>query len=569
MSSGISNEEFEELSFEEQCKIVFQADFDKKADLVIRSQAPERLVGAFTAEELYLIAKEMDSSNLPELIRSADFNQLQFMSDFECWTGDAVNPKGFVEWLSYLQEAGDVKFGQWLVNADMELLITGFQKVMSVLKPFHEDTVDDIIGDQPYFTIDGLYYLMIDEDNHAVVKKAMSMLFEGAKHLYYGLLEGMLSESELIAEEDSYVKRLRRLSDRGFPEKEAAFSIYRFLSDREWQSEAGRGKDVSENVDPESLISYPVLWREEKLFVDDVFAGLASQTREKQQSIYQEFIWLCNKIIVCRGIDAFSQDEVKSAYEHARSILSLGFEVLSEGKVPEAQKIMTECWLEYVFRKGITVLLNLRRELEKGLKQLDDAERLVRNDFFPKPYCSMIRSLLQVIPVYDEHGESESERDFKNRADVRFAAGIVLGVNAGIGLLNEPFFRSIYENTVDVEGDAKVDFTMIFTTVFARFVVDGILSCEPLKDEDLSLFLADAFDRNVKDGDLPVLLEDVKSGFVKFLNNELNDLSEETFKSLDGLFKTCFDVVEEELRLIDIRQKLDSRFISCVMMKDE
>ena len=122
------NEEFEELGFEEQCKKVFETPISQKGDLIVRSQDPVRLVNSFSAEELYLTIREMDGSNIPEVIQYANTDQLQFIADFECWQSDQISEEGFLRWLQYLIEAGDAKVLQWLVTPDFEALIAGLKK---------------------------------------------------------------------------------------------------------------------------------------------------------------------------------------------------------------------------------------------------------------------------------------------------------------------------------------------------------------------------------------------------------------------------------------------------------
>ena len=102
MEKQVKNEEFEELAFEEQCKVVYNTSPAHRGDLIIRSQDPERLTNSLSAEDFYLMVREMDRANVPEVVQNAHFRQLEFMADFECWDNDIISEKGFIEWLKCL-----------------------------------------------------------------------------------------------------------------------------------------------------------------------------------------------------------------------------------------------------------------------------------------------------------------------------------------------------------------------------------------------------------------------------------------------------------------------------------
>ena len=572
-NQSINNDDFDGLSFEEQCKIVFSAPLERRGELVVRSHSPEELTGAFSAEEMYLMVREMDSSNVPELIRSANFQQLEFMADFECWQSSEIKAEGFLRWLQYLAEAGNDRFELWLLHADLELIIAGLQKVMNVLKPFHEETIDDIVGDKPYFTLDGLYYIMIESDNLTILKRALSILFDHAKPCYYAVLEGILSESETIVEEDAYLHRMVRLGEKGFPEKEFAFSIYNYLTEDEWGKLSYKNSAQVSNIQGEvNLPSYPTFWQQKKMFIDDVFALLVRDNRQIQSDIYQEFVWLCNKVMVCKEIDSFSKEHARSAYEHVRSVLSVGFEKLSGGDPEKAHCFLCERWLEYIFRYGFSLLVDLRTEIESYIRVKWSFSKEFLNEFFGETYGAVLNGILREVPQFYDARQClglDMLRDFNSIRDVEETSNKLNAIKSVLNIIDSKFLS--LNQTIDLNGKQAEKslpvFKQFFITMFANFVISGELSIEPVESYDANMFLMDVFAASRMAGEKPHIDEKIRADYLIAFFNKFFDLSDDDISSLESLFDECFKLAEEELGYIDPRRAIDADFIESLLIK--
>ncbi|HTL47513.1 MAG TPA: DUF6178 family protein, partial [Verrucomicrobiae bacterium] len=222
----IPTEDFESLGPEEQLKVFSKSSIKERGDLILHAHEPLKLTQALSNEELYLITREMDPEERSEVIRYANLRQLFFISDIDCWQRDQISPKGFIQWLEILRQADEAKLFSWLLEMDFEALVAGFQKFVRVLKPEWEYAVDEVLGDQPYFTLDRLYYILVEEENFETVRRAFEVLYENHKGRYAAILEGILGEMEYEVEETAYRKREVRLSDQGFPDYETAVVIY-------------------------------------------------------------------------------------------------------------------------------------------------------------------------------------------------------------------------------------------------------------------------------------------------------------------------------------------------------
>lgn len=575
MAHKSKNEAFEDLAFEEQCKQVFATRIAEKGDLIIRSQDPVRLVNSFSPEEIYLTIREMDRDDVAQLVQYANVGQLQFVSDFECWDNDHISQKGFIQWLEVLAAAGDEQLMRWLMSTEFSMLIAGFKKYIAVLKPYHEEAIDEVIGDNPFFTLDNMYYVMIEEDNMHVVKRALAVLFEGGRSFYVNLLEGIMSETDDLIEEQAFQERLIRLSEKGFPEKAEAMRIYRPLTDAEWQRDARReGAAPGVATETQVVTLYPAIWRAEKLFLDDVFATFADIPPEEVQAIYQELIWISNKILVCEGSDGFSETLVKKAFNQARSILNCALEGLSRAEIGRGRDLLREYWIEYLFRWGITQINSVRLIAERAIKKYWPYSLEAALDLFDAPYGPTLRGLLRTHPLFFDEADSDdfySLRAFRDSRDISRARERMQVFSGLCSLLAAaPFIgwdTYIQEFHCAAHLDSSdVRLSTVVNTLFLRFVLGDDVRVRPLSEKDLHDAMKRAFLGRAAAADTPQLKPDVHARFIEALYAAVHGLAREEFNRLKVFFDYSFSVLEEELGMLRKSADPDYRFVQSVLL---
>jgi hypothetical protein len=575
MPQKSKNEEFEELAFEEQCKQVYETPIAEKGDLIIRSQDPVRLVNSFSVEELYLTVREMDRDNMSEIIQYANAAQLQFISDFECWHNDRISQKGFIQWLEVLEAAGDTQLMQWLLTTEFSMLIAGFKKYVTVLKPYHEETVDEVIGDNPYFTLDNMYYIMIDEENLQIVKRAVAVLFEGSRTFYVNLLEGIMSETDDIIEEQALQERLIRLSEKGFPEKNEAMRIYRALTHDEWQRYARReGLSRPMAQETQVLPLYPAVWREEKLFLDDVFATFADIAPEDVQAIYQELIWISNKILICEGADGFSETLVKKAFNHARYVLNCGLEALSDRDIMKGRAFLLEYWIEYLFRWGITQIINVRLVAERAIKKHWVYSLEAALDLFDAPYGSTLRGLLRTHPLFFDPAYQDdfySLRAFHDTRDIRVShermqvfAGLCKLLSTGPFIGWDTYIQEFHASAHLDSSDVRL--STLVNTLFLNYALGKTMRIQPLSEKELKRCVKKIFLGRGGAADEPQLKAQMKAGFIEALYEAVHGLAREEFNGLKTFFDISFASLEEELGMLRKSEHPDYRFVQSVLL---
>lgn len=553
--------QFDELSFEKQKELFFKSSYTERGDLLLRSQDPALLANSLSCEEMYLVTRDMDMDLRAEILKYANLPQLFFMSDLDCWKKDRIHSKGFLDWLQCLAQADLDKLGEWLARMDYEMVVAGFQHFIEVVKPEWEYVSDEQLGDKPYFTLDGFYYILVNEDNVETVRLAIEILFQHAHHEYVNLMEGLLSEMEYEMEEEAYRHRQMRLSERGFPELESAQQIYRRLSEEEWQKlpkkngSAGRPiRDDSEMILP----NYPVLWSKERLFLDDVLLNLSKEPVETLHAIQDELVWLSNKVLACEGIELASEEKVRHGIERVRRYVNIGLEDASGSQVEAAQKIVKEYWLEFLFRRGFTALTKVRDDVEKLIRDYWRGRKEHFFNFLGEPFENAARGMLRRDPLFydpEESGNLDQLRDFKCLAEVRETARLVTALAGMHAMLSRNFPKIFSVLGVEFERDGEsTPLVELVGTLLAQFALTGSPAYREVARKDIALFVERAFETNA-------LRPKIISGFMVSLLNGKKD------EVLESFLHQLLARVEQDFRGLSGKKAIDPRYINTVKVK--
>jgi len=535
----MDHDEFEELNPEEQLKVFGRSPIKVRSDLIRHAHDPMLLTQALSCEELYLITREMDPEERSEVIRYASLPQLFFISDIDCWERDRIQPKKLIQWLEILRDADEEKLLAWLLEMDYETVVAGFQKFITVLKPEWEYAVDEQLGDQLYFTLDRMYYILVEEENLETVRRAMEILFENHRGRYTAILEGILSEMEYELEETAYRNRANRLSDQGFPDFETAASIYTGLSKEQFEAFPLKEKDERGESSQEVRTActfasqYPVLWSLKTLYWDNVLRHLGEEDPGALESVYEQMAWISNKLIVFHGMDLTSEDKMLWAVERTRALLNLGIEILTDRDMTRAVSLLKTRWLESLFRFAVGQLENLRRRMKLLVEEDWNGKHQDLIFFLNPPYEAIFQGFGERVPkCYDfEVGENlEHLRDFITREDLERSERSlrqIEGIHTFLKKHKPDFFRRPLRHPDRIESEGELFINL--GTFFAHDTATGKPSFSPLKAGAFERFFEKAFRY---EGGRDLLNTEIKEAFLsRYYSPEEQDL----MRSLWGL----------------------------------
>ncbi len=563
-------EEFEALKPEEQAKIFHQTPFKEKGDLLLRSHHPLSLAQSLSAEELYLLVREVDLEEKSEILRFASLPQLFFISDVDCWKKDRMDPKGFTDWLKVLLAADENKCLQWLLEMDYETVVTGLKKVVNVIKPDREWSADELLGDTPYFTLDDQYYIFVKDEELEAVRRVFELLYENFRGKYFSFLEGMMAELEDELEEEAYHHREIRLSERGFPDFETAHQLYRPMTREEFEAfprktpchSRGSGNPIADSQEKYSrmpLPNYPVLWSADRLFLDEVLILFRDDTTGDRERLEEELAWLSNKVIAAEGVDFSSEEHVRRGIEKARSFVSIGLEAQTGRDLVKAQAMLRERWLEIIFRWAVAQLLALREEALAIIRKEWDTRREIFLEFLNPPYEFIFKGLLLPIPEFHDPATTENLsalRDFRTLNEISRTRQAVLQIAEIHKRLNHvcPQAYSTWKRERS-KGNSGITLFSVLGTLFVEFVLKEKIKGEAfLKPQDLPDFIEKGFEQK---GTRRFLKPEWKERFILAMGRDES--------LLKPLFFLVFDDVEDDFSRLK-QASMEPRFISSVCL---
>lgn len=556
--------EFENLPASEQEQVFHKSSFKDKAELILHSHDPLALTRSLSQEELYLLTREMDVEERAEVIRFATLPQLFFISDVDCWKKDRLDRKSFLQWIETLLASGDSKLLAWILEMDYETVVAGFYQLIQVMKPDHEWTPDEVLGDTPYFSLDQMYYVFVSEENMETVKRAIEVLFVHHRGRYVALLEGVMGELEDELEEEAYARRESRLAERGFPDFETAQKIYRPITPQEFQDFPLKNKvRLSESRDKEIRIpNYLALCSADKLFLDDVLHSFQEEPAV-WDGLQEELAWISNKVIACDGIDFSSEEKVRRGIEKARGFINVGLECLSANHFEKARTILRERWLELIFRWGATQIRLLQEDVRRLIKEQWQGSQVEFLNFLDPPYELIFMGLLRQHPVcYDPQVKGpELLRDFKTASDllrIRQTVDQTVKIFEGI---RRVFPKDLERaKTYGTEKDHPQTLFGFLGTLMAHFVLSGKAVWKPVPLGMASDWMRKGFEKTAQ-------------GYTLSARNK-KDFSA-LFESSDPegtcrpLITLCFERLEDEFSKISHPEKLQPEFIASVCFETQ
>ncbi|EKD27570.1 MAG: hypothetical protein ACD_79C00672G0007 [uncultured bacterium] len=545
----LETKNFDNLDFDKQCQIISSSPVREKGDLILRSQNPEVIIPSLPCEEFYVVYSSSSQDIHSELISHANSEQISFVSDFQCWDKDEINSSNFLNWLGTLKNADNSPFQKWIVEADFELVVSCFIKFTEVIKTEHLELIDDYIGDRPFFSLDGLYYICIDGDNFEVLRESIEVIYGMDKKLYMTLMESLICANEIEVLEEAYTLRNQRLASYGFPEKDEAMQIYVNIDD--WSAIEERSVDI----DKESShmeIKLPSVISENKLYLNEVM-NIYYERYQEDHTIETELIWLANKIIVCNELDFRDVETLESAYKRANNVVSLALEDLSHGKIQIAVDMLKTHWIETLHRWGITRLRQLSQFAENIFEESSFDSHTCFMGFLGSPWESQFKGLLKFYPMKAK-SNSDTEiiefEDFSNLKEVKIMFNKLQDLKNILEFLKNKYaedFKSFQNRKKSIKN---------FNSLIAGLIINSANKL-PVFDKVTEIVLKD-FVKTAFDNTKPFrkLKESVKSKIMETIYS--NSDSMENHPVLENIFSR----IEEEIGNLDTNSAIEMKYIS-------
>src|SRR5215207_902772 len=129
-----TKEQFSSLPVPQQIVQLAQVDAKTRQELLLSSRGSLDLVRSLSPEMLFYTLKEIGLIDAVGLLALASPEQVRDMMDLDCWQKDQLNDQRIISWLMLLDEAGSSKLAEWVLHADIELLVLLVKRHFEVIR---------------------------------------------------------------------------------------------------------------------------------------------------------------------------------------------------------------------------------------------------------------------------------------------------------------------------------------------------------------------------------------------------------------------------------------------------
>ncbi len=477
--SDLTPQEFQSLSRPVQLERLRRMDPQQKMELLLDSDQGADLMTALPAQEVYQMVKALDPEQCSDLLGLVSPAQWTAFFDFECWSGDQIDPVRARTWITLLLKGEDLQVVEKLQQVNFELLVLILKKETAVL--VGPEMIDDEEVRAEAQQRDGGYHIEYHDDAGAQLYGALfKRLFEVVPEFFRYLLDAVCAEGESLIEESVYQQRTGRLQDLGFPDPFEARLVYAWLDPDSFRADDEQ-KLAMGLADGSLAPGFALaLFQPEGLLGEILAAGVDETTA-------WELTCLINKVTMADGVDVGDLDQVQACIRKIYGLLEIGLESLAGTDVSKASGLFKTVYCEHLFRLGFSLTLRLQRRAKALVESTVGA-------YLDRPFRAMLDPLLESCPQFYQ-GLAE---DGVEEADLFARLHQVQLCEEWLGLLE--IQRRLFEEHFDfallppeefdlesvlLETVDDLSLSEIFLTALANRLLDRSFQPEPVAVDDL------------------------------------------------------------------------------------
>ncbi|MCL2626534.1 MAG: DUF6178 family protein [Cystobacterineae bacterium] len=429
----------------------------RQADALLENpQALQR----FPAEELYGLIRHLGLEDALELLQNTSPAQFCALMDFAAWRGDRLELASLMEWLEAALGEDEEAFFSKLQGLDLEILELIFRRAVHI-KP--ADEPEDPTLEFLEMGEGGLRLEFLLKGNSQHVLRRIAEIWMGKNALEFSrFLEAVRWNLPSESEEAAFSFRNARLEDLGFPPRERAVSLLAWVDVKAYllapqePSLAEAGEDLLEE-------------------------GFRALSEGERGQLEAQARYLVNAFLVAEGAEPGDSEAIYDLSRQARDYLNLGLHYMTSGKRSLIVKAQQQFGLRSIFQVGLSLTLDLKRELER-LRKEPHAQ-------WQKLWWTMdaLYPLLSAIdakrPLLWREGQKTM---LKTLADIAFAEAQLEKARRQMAIMailhrNEPH-KALLPFGVELELLRPERF---FCSAVAHFVFEGKVLAEPFAPDNV------------------------------------------------------------------------------------
>ncbi len=472
-----------ELSVAEQAAQLVRLEAADRQEFLLSAENGAALVQALSSETLLYTLKEIGLHDAVGLLAMAAPEQVRDMLDLDCWRKDRLDDGRLTHWLLLLDESRSSQLTEWIVHADIELLVLLIQRHFEVVRKVDVEEAPDF-DESRYFTFDEQYLLRFRGESEPILYLLLEQLRRLDYRRYLHALENSLFELASGLEEQAFRWRAARLEDRGYPRYEEAQALFRFIPpDSIPLSAYQRSPDTRPLAAGDDPVTPPdhalSLLAEPTSFFSQVLTSLPRQTIGK---VGQELAYLTNHIVMAEARDTGQVSEIRRCVGMAHDYINIGLSYAAKEEETTARALLQTTQIRPFFQTGWSLLQLLQQQARLLSAQLAESGLSAWERYLDSPFREMSAGVRRKEPLFFVGLETPGEivfRRFARLSELRQVEALLVQLPTWFWVLQRWALLPVEPAP---EG---MGLTALWNTAFARWILEDQLTIQPLNRAEL------------------------------------------------------------------------------------
>jgi hypothetical protein len=356
-------------------------------DALLASPKPKEAVQALPPQVLYHSIKSRGMEDALAVVRLVSTDQLTRMLDYDVWPRDQLDPKRAFAWLSLFKDQSRVALADRFEQLEEEYQIALLQKFVRTfdteeyeqMTPAQQDTTTPLPGNEIHYQINS-----DDTEIQEFITSLITSMLEKSVAYTYSLLAHACymppNETELQLQQF----RKARLEEDGFVTFDDGLKVFSTIDvaalKEKWHRAYGQKFAA---VDKIEFLEIKAQTFANKSFLEQtILSGLthSSWSDEDALELQTRLLHLANGLSSATAIETDDMSGLNRILQQTKALISLGLEVISEGKLDLAVDVLKKEHPTPLFQAGLSVIYDLQKEVIEaivlsGFEQGKDLEK--------------------------------------------------------------------------------------------------------------------------------------------------------------------------------------------------
>jgi hypothetical protein len=509
---------------------------------------PGAVLRPLRPDEYYQVLNGIGLEDAAELLPYGTREQRKAVADIDAWAGGTFLPERLDRCLEAALTVSSDFAIRWLSDLDPEVI--ALRLARAVTEVFTSDEMENAqLPDAGVLASPDRAFTLVcaDAEETEQVRHWLDLLWARDLEEAHRLLHALRRETTAALEEDAFRFRDSRMQDLGFPPANDRFGLWEPFDVRGLRARlAAEEPGAMPRPGGPPPLALPLQGADRGLFAWHALAALADSPALAPW--VSDLMLLVNRVLGGRTDEWFDPQSWSDAASHTLRWVSVGLEDLAEGDPSKAGPLALAASPVELFRAGVEAArpahLRARRVVglvggTSGLRRLDESA------------AAAVHALAAFPPAVSDPRPPHAPRDPEGLADLARASAEVAAAEAVTRFARD----ALGFDAARAAPGTGPTFATVMATAWARGVLTGAPSLEPLSGEDLQALRIAAFEGSRL---RPVLRR--PADLAAAVSNEDRAVRQVLGRALDR--------VEEALGGLDPAGAVDPRFVGdCLIVK--